>query len=159
MDLARGFGLLNVKDGFEKLSLSKQQLIIMITIIKISRFISPHPKHLYNELVNCILSAPNGWVASLCISADLGELSCSLVPRICVISYSVICFEFKVVRGNSPAISYKWFHSEQVFSVLEHLLLKEEKKSLYLLFVVQPFTMYLGRSLKKKNKKFQQLKH
>lgn len=116
-DLTWEFGLLNVEEGFEKLSLSKQQLIIMITIIEISQFISPHPKYLYNELVNCILSS-DGWVGSLCFTTDLGELSCSLMPRICVISYSVICFGFKVVRGNSPAISPKWFCSEQVFQCL-----------------------------------------
>lgn len=117
-DLAWGFGLLNVKEGFEKLNLSKQQLIIMITIMEISRFISPHPKYLYKELVNCILSSSDGWVASLCIGADPRELSCSLMPRICVISYSVICFGFKVVKANSPAISPKWFSSDQVFQCL-----------------------------------------
>lgn len=118
------FGHLNVNGSFEKLNLSKQQLIIMITIIEISQFTSPHPKYLHNELVNCILSASDGWVVSLHIAADLGELSTTLMPRICAISYSVICFEFKVVRGSSPANSCKWFHSEQVFSVIEYLSLK-----------------------------------
>jgi len=113
-DLERGFQLLNVKECIGKLSLGKQQLIIMITIIEISLFISPHPKYLYNEVVISILPS-DGWVASLCIAADPGELWCSLMPRICVISYSVICFGFKVVRANSPAIGSKWSCSEQVF--------------------------------------------
>lgn len=87
----------------------------MIKIIEISQFISLHPKYLYNELANCILSS-DGWVGGLCFETDLEELSCSLMPRIGVISYSVICFGFKVVRGNSPAISLSAFAVSKSFS-------------------------------------------
>lgn len=87
----------------------------MITIIEISQFMSPHLKYLHNELVNCILSASDGWVVSLHIAADLWELLDTLMPRIRAISYSVICFEFKVARGNSQQTAVSGFTVSKSF--------------------------------------------